>query len=85
MTPAERQAFARAEAQRRIEARKAAVGLVATPSATPVDTSVEDRLEQEKKEAEEKAKAAEKEAAEREAARRERLRRERAAKEGKTS
>ena len=62
MTPEERQAFARAEAQRRIEARKAALGLVATPSPAPIDTTVEDRLQQEKKEAEEKARAAEKEA-----------------------
>ncbi|KAK0492066.1 hypothetical protein EDD18DRAFT_1080080 [Armillaria luteobubalina] len=81
MTPEERQAFARAEAQRRIEARKAALGLVATPSPAPIDTTVEDRLQQEKKEAEEKARAAEKEAEERENLRKERLQREKALKE----
>ncbi|KAK0227784.1 hypothetical protein IW262DRAFT_1445704 [Armillaria fumosa] len=74
MTPEERQAFARAEAQRRIEARKAALGLVATPSPAPIDTT-------EKKEAEEKARAAEMEAEERENLRKERLQREKALKE----
>ncbi|THV00744.1 hypothetical protein K435DRAFT_750939 [Dendrothele bispora CBS 962.96] len=83
MTPAERQAYARAEAQRRIETAKARLGLVATPSPAPADTSVEDRLQQEKKAAEEKAKAAEKEAEEREKVRRERLEREKAFKEGR--
>ncbi|KAJ4490290.1 hypothetical protein J3R30DRAFT_3278216 [Lentinula aciculospora] len=82
MTPAERQAYAQARAQRLIEERKAKLGLVATPSPTPVDTSVEDRLEQEKKEAEEKVRAAEKQAEERENLRKERLDRERAMKEG---
>ncbi|KIK68649.1 hypothetical protein GYMLUDRAFT_36129 [Collybiopsis luxurians FD-317 M1] len=82
MTPAERQAFAQARAQRLIEERKAKLGLVATPSPAPVDNSVEERLELEKKEAEEKARAAEKEAEERANLRKERLERERALKEG---
>ncbi|KAJ2984665.1 hypothetical protein NUW54_g10427 [Trametes sanguinea] len=43
------------------------------PRHRQIDTSVEDRLAQEKKEAEEKAKAAEREAEERERIRRERL------------
>ncbi|KAJ3879158.1 hypothetical protein F5051DRAFT_403673 [Lentinula edodes] len=84
MTPAERQAYAQARAQRLIEERKAKLGLVATPSPTPVDTSVEDRLEQEKKEAEEKVRAAEKQAEERENLRKERLDQERALKENST-
>jgi hypothetical protein len=85
MTPAERQAFARAEAQRRIQERMLKLG-VTTPSSpssasvsTGLDSSVEDRLQQEKKEAEEKVKAAEKQAEERERARRERLAGEKAA------
>src|SRR5882762_8876385 len=60
MTPEERQAFIRAEARRRMEARMQALG-VATPSSSSsptLDTSVEDRLAQERREAEEKAKAA---------------------------
>ncbi|GAA6030396.1 hypothetical protein JCM8097_009087 [Rhodosporidiobolus ruineniae] len=57
MTPAERQAFIRAEAQRRIQDRLRALG-VAAPSAAPVDTSVQDRLEAEKAEAARKAKEA---------------------------
>ncbi|GAA5912265.1 hypothetical protein JCM6882_005211 [Rhodosporidiobolus microsporus] len=53
MTPAERQAFIRAEAQRRIQDRLRALG-VAAPSAAP-DTTVQDRLEAEKAEAAKKA------------------------------
>ena len=53
MSPAERQAFIRAEAQRRIQDRLRALG-VAAPSASP-DTSVQDRLEAEKAEAARKA------------------------------
>ncbi|KAF8638846.1 hypothetical protein AX17_001904 [Amanita inopinata Kibby_2008] len=84
MSPEERQAYARAEAKRRIEARMAALGVTA-PSSTPsLDTSVEDRLQQEKKEAEEKARVAEKQAEERERLRRERLENEKASKEAKT-
>ncbi|KAF7359085.1 Actin cytoskeleton-regulatory complex protein [Mycena sanguinolenta] len=83
MTPEERQAFARAEAKRRVEARMAALGVTPSPSATPVvDNSIEERLAQEKKEAEEKARMASAQAEEREAARREKLEREKALREG---
>ncbi|RDB19337.1 Actin cytoskeleton-regulatory complex protein pan1 [Hypsizygus marmoreus] len=82
MTPEERQAYARAEAKRRIEARMAALGVTA-PSSPIIDTSVEDRLQQEKKEAEEKARAAEKQAEERDRLRKERLENDKAAKDGK--
>ncbi|KAF8959742.1 hypothetical protein BDZ97DRAFT_1836791 [Flammula alnicola] len=85
MTAAERQTFARAEAQRRIQARMAALGVNATSSSPTLDTSVEDRLQQEKKEAEEKAKASEKQAEERERARKERLANEKALQEEKTT
>ena len=85
MTPAERQAFIKAEGQRLTQARMAALGVTA-PSASPViDTSVEDRLQEEKREAEEKAKAAEKQAEERERARKERLENAKSLKEGKTT
>ncbi|KDR82039.1 hypothetical protein GALMADRAFT_240494 [Galerina marginata CBS 339.88] len=85
MTPAERQAFAKAEAQRRIQDRMAKLGVTA-PSGSPViDTSVEDRLLQEKKEAEEKTKAAEKQAEERERARKERLANEKALQDDKAT
>lgn len=83
MTPEERQAYAKAEARRRIEARKAALGIVA-PATTSLDTSVEERLQQEKKEAEEKALAAEKQAEDRERLRRERLESEKASREAKS-
>ena len=57
MTPDERKAHARAEAQKRIAERMAALGLQAPSSSTPkVDTSVEERLAKEKQEAEEKQK-----------------------------
>ncbi|KAF8216277.1 hypothetical protein K438DRAFT_1953239 [Mycena galopus ATCC 62051] len=80
MTPEER----RAEARRRVDARMAALGVAPSPSATPaVDSSIEERLAQEKKEAEEKARVASVQAEEREAARRERLEREKAMREGK--
>jgi actin cytoskeleton-regulatory complex protein PAN1 len=88
MSAAEKQAYARAEAQRRIDARKAALGIVSPPSTTPTpgaasiettDGSVEERLAQDKREAEEKARLAEKEQQERERERKERLERERAA------
>ena len=86
MTPAERQAFIKAEGQRLTQARMAALGVTAPTSSSPIlDTSVEDRLQQEKKEAEEKAKAAEKQAEERERARKERLDNARSLKEGKTT
>ena len=84
MTPAERQAFIKAEGQRLTQARMAALGVTTAATSSPVlDTSVEDRLQQEKKEAEEKAKAAEKQAEERERARKERLDNEKSLKEGK--
>ncbi|KAK2460698.1 hypothetical protein APHAL10511_007168 [Amanita phalloides] len=73
MTPGERQA----EVQRRIQARMAALGIT-SQTTTSLDTSVEERLQQEKKEAEEKALAAEKQAEERERLRRERLESEKA-------
>ena len=85
MTPEERQAFARAEAKRRIEARMAALGVTAPSSSPGLDSSVEDRLQQEKKEAEEKVKAAEKQAEDRERLRKERLEGEKALKEGKAA
>jgi hypothetical protein len=77
MTPEERQAHIRAQAQARIQARLKALGMATddTPETTSngVDTSVQDRLEREKKEAEEKSRQAEKEQQEREAKRRARL------------
>ncbi|KAF7294543.1 Actin cytoskeleton-regulatory complex protein [Mycena indigotica] len=82
MTPEERQAFARAEARRRVEERMKALGVTPTPSPAVVDSSVEERLAQEKKEAEEKARIASKEAEEREAARQSRLANEKAVKDG---
>ena len=83
MTPEERQAYFRAEAKRRIDARTAALGLTTSVSASSLDTTVEERLAQEKKEAEEKARQAEKESEERERLRRERLDAEKALKDGK--
>lgn len=75
MTPEERTAFIRQQAQERLAARMRALGMAApedTPSSS-VDQSVEDRLAREKKEAEEKARQAEKQQEEREAARKARL------------
>ena len=84
LTSEERLAYAKAQALRRIEARKAALGIV-SPSTTSLDTSVEERLQQEKREAEEKSLAAEKQAEERERLRRERLENEKAfSREGKS-
>ncbi|OBZ75962.1 Actin cytoskeleton-regulatory complex protein pan1 [Grifola frondosa] len=80
LTAEERSALARA----RIQERMAALGVVAPSPSPKLDTSVEDRLAQEKKEAEEKAKAAEREAEERERIRRERLEGEKALKEGRS-
>ncbi|KAI0628815.1 hypothetical protein C8Q77DRAFT_1281081 [Trametes polyzona] len=80
LTPEERSALAR----QRIQERMAALGVVAPSPSPKIDTSVEDRLAQEKKEAEEKAKAAEREAEERERIRRERLEGEKALKEGRS-
>ncbi|KAI8974238.1 hypothetical protein BD414DRAFT_498547 [Trametes punicea] len=80
LSPEERTALAR----QRIQERMAALGVVAPSPSPKLDTSVEDRLAQEKKEAEEKAKAAEREAEERERLRRERLEGEKALKEGRS-
>ncbi|TFK20128.1 hypothetical protein FA15DRAFT_600278 [Coprinopsis marcescibilis] len=67
----------RAHAQRLIQERRVALGLDVPSSSTPaVDTSIEDRLQQEKKEAEVQARASEQEREERERARRDRLERE---------
>ena len=85
MTPEERQAFIRAEAKRRMEARMQALGVASPVASSTLDTSVEDRLVQERKEAEEKAKAAEKQGEEREKARAERLQAAKALKDGKTT
>ncbi|KAL4254402.1 Actin cytoskeleton-regulatory complex protein PAN1 [Abortiporus biennis] len=83
MTPEERRAWLQAEAQRRVQARMAALGVtpVGSSPSPKVDSTVEDRLAKEKQEAEEKARAAEKEAEERERIRRERLESEKALKE----
>ncbi|KAG6334877.1 hypothetical protein ID866_4218 [Astraeus odoratus] len=86
MSAEERQAFIRAEAKRRLEARMQALG-VSTPQSTSassptLDTSVEDRLAEEKREAEEKARQAERQATERERLRREKLEAEKAIKDG---
>jgi len=84
MTPEQRKVYLQEQAKLRIQARMAALGVTQTASST-LDTSVEDRLQQEKKEAEEKTKAAEKQAEERERARKERLDNEKALKEGRNT
>ena len=63
----------------------AALGVTAPTSSPIIDTSVEDRLQQEKKEAEEKARVAEKQAEERERARKECLDNVKSLKEGRTT
>jgi len=83
MTREERQAYIKAEAQRQIQERMKALGVTTSTSTPTVDSSVADRLAQEKREAEEKAKAAEKAEEERARARQERLANEKAIKEGK--
>ncbi|KAG6375732.1 hypothetical protein JVT61DRAFT_2578 [Boletus reticuloceps] len=89
MTPEERQTFVRAQAQRLLEARKQALGVFAPASASAasptLDTTIEDRLAQEKKEAEEKAREDEKRAEERKKQRREKLEAEKASQGGKIS
>ena len=85
MTPAERQAFIKAEGQRLTQARMAALGVTTSAPSPVLDTSVEDRLRQEKAEAEEKVRAAEQQAKERERARQERLDHARTLKEGRTT
>ncbi|KAG8217055.1 hypothetical protein J3R82DRAFT_5048 [Butyriboletus roseoflavus] len=89
MTPEERRAFYRAEGQRRLESRMKALGVVVPSSASvaspTLDTTIEDRLAQEKKEAEEKVREAERQAEEREKQRKEKLEAEKALKGGKSS
>ncbi|GAA5869921.1 hypothetical protein JCM8547_008105 [Rhodosporidiobolus lusitaniae] len=75
MTPAERQAFIRAEAQRRVQDRLRALG-VAAPSAAP-DTTVQDRLEADKAEAARKAAEADEQLKAKELERQAKLERER--------
>ena len=83
MTKEERQAYIKAEAQRQIQERMKALGVTSSASSPSIDSSIADRLTQEKREAEEKAKAAEKAEEERARARQERLANEKAIKEGK--
>ena len=73
MTPEERTAFIRAQAQARIQDRLKALGVEPAPDATVVDKSTEERLAAEKQEAENKAKAADEEQKKREEARRARM------------
>ncbi|KAK4688172.1 actin cytoskeleton-regulatory complex protein PAN1, partial [Tremellales sp. Uapishka_1] len=74
MTPEERTAYIRAQAQQRIQDRLRALGVESAPADTPtVDKSVEERLTREKQEAEEKTKAAEAEQEKREEARKKRI------------
>ncbi|KIN98721.1 hypothetical protein M404DRAFT_31043, partial [Pisolithus tinctorius Marx 270] len=89
MTPEQRKAYIQAQAKRRLEERMQALG-VSSPAPTSavsptLDSSVEDRLEREKREAEEKAREAERQAEEREQVRKQKLEAERAIKEGKGS
>ncbi|KAF8328868.1 uncharacterized protein EI90DRAFT_3125615 [Cantharellus anzutake] len=72
---AEERVYYRRQAQQRLQDRMKALGLggPAPSSSLPVDTSVEDRLERERKEAEGKALQAERDAEERERARKEHL------------
>lgn len=73
MTPEERQAWIRSEAQRRIQERMRALGAAAPASASAVDTSVEERLKADQAEAQARSAKADEEAAERERTRRARL------------
>ena len=84
MTKEERQVYIKAEAQRQIQERMKALGVTTSASSPSLDSSIADRLTQEKREAEEKAKAAEKAEEERARARQERLANEKAIKEGKS-
>lgn len=77
LTGAERDAWIRAEAQRRVQERMRLLGVGGRPAgdASPsVDVSVEERLQAEKREAEARAAEADREAAAREEARRARMR-----------
>ncbi|EPQ26256.1 uncharacterized protein PFL1_06191 [Pseudozyma flocculosa PF-1] len=73
MTPEERAAWIRAEAQRRVQERMRMLGAVAPSGPAAVDTSVEERLKAEKAEAEARSAQADREAAAREEARKARL------------
>ncbi|GAA5957438.1 hypothetical protein JCM21900_003306 [Sporobolomyces salmonicolor] len=75
MSPAERQAFIRAEAQRRVQDRLRALGMAA-PSSAP-DTSIQERLEAEKAEAARKAAEADEQLKAKELERQAKLERER--------
>ncbi|WFD25145.1 hypothetical protein MNAN1_000109 [Malassezia nana] len=75
LTGAEREAWIRAEAQRRVQERMRMLGVGGTVDKTPsVDASVEQRLAMEKSEAEARTRQAEEEAKAREEARKTRLR-----------
>jgi hypothetical protein len=77
MTPEERQAYIKAEAQRKIQERLKALGVSSGPSSQPaVDASVSQRLEDEKKAAAARSAQADAEVAERERQRQARLERE---------
>ncbi|KAF7972256.1 hypothetical protein HWV62_18572 [Athelia sp. TMB] len=82
MTPEERKAWISAEAKRRMAERMQALGVQSSTPAPSLDTSVEDRLAQERKEAEERAKADEQQAEQRERIRQERLQKEKDLKSG---
>lgn len=73
MTPEERKAYIREQAQRRIQERLKALGVSSEDKEEEVDTSVQDRLEKEKQEAEEKSRKAEEAQKERDEARKRRL------------
>ncbi|KAN0063587.1 hypothetical protein ACQY0O_004035 [Thecaphora frezii] len=73
MTPEERAAWIRSEAQRRVQERMRMLGAVAPAAPAAVDTSVEERLKAEKAEAEARSAQADREAAAREEARKARL------------
>ncbi|BGO93264.1 hypothetical protein NBRC10512_000083 [Rhodotorula toruloides] len=77
MSPAERQAFIRAEAQRRVQERLRALGVAAPSAGTGVDTSVQERLEADKAEAARKAAEADEQLKAKELERQARLERER--------
>lgn len=83
MTREEKQAYIKAEAQRQIQERMKALGVTTSTPTPTVDSSIAERLAQEKKEAEEKAKAAEKAEEERARTRQERLANEKAIRGGK--
>ena len=62
MSPEEGKVFIREEAKRKMEERMRALGVSAPSSSPSLDSSVEDRLGQERKGGEEKAKGDEKQA-----------------------